>query len=135
MNIKSSYPNITEQDIATFERTFEVALPMAYRGFLLEHNGGVPANMFFVKDGAEVVVNEFLPLRNGNLSVEGYLEDFHFNLQHLIPIAEDAFGNLILIDCNSEKGVIHFWNHETTTVTYVTNSFEYFIENLQEQVD
>jgi len=41
----------------------------------------------------------------------------------MIPIAEDAFGNLILIDCNFKKGVIHFWNHETTSVTYETDSF------------
>ncbi len=135
MNIKNPYLSINENDIAAFEQTFEVKLPMPYRSFLLAHNGGVPDNIFFIKDGADVVLNSFLPMKNAYLSIESYLSDYRFNQRNLIPIAEEAFGNLILIDCNTDKGAIHCWNHETTTVTYVTDSFEYFIENLLEETD
>ena len=133
--IKKSYSDITVVDIITFEQTFSVKLPMAYRNFLLEHNGGVPDKIYFLKNGADVVLNEFLPLKYSNLSVENYLNDFHFNHQNFIPIAEDAFGNLILLKCNTEKGIIYFWNHESTSVKHVTDSFEYFVENLQKNID
>jgi len=134
-NIKSSYPNITERDLVTFEQTFAVTLPIMYKNFLLEHNGGVPDNIFFINDAVDIVLNEFLPLKNSNLSIESYLTDFHFNLQHFVPVAEDAFGNLLLIDCKSDNGAIYFWNHEIASITYVTNSFEYFITNMQQEGD
>ncbi len=135
INIKKSYPNIIEGDIINFEQAFKVKLPIGYKKFILEHNGGVPEKIFFLKNDADVVLNKFLPMKYSNYSVENYLDDFHFNHQNFIPIAEDAFGNLILLKCDTEEGVICFWNHESSIVRQVSNSFEYFIENLQENID
>lgn len=133
--MRNIYPAVTEDQIENFESVFSVRLPHDYRKFLLENNGGVPDCIYYIKDGADVVLNEFLPMKFGMFSIEGYLNDFEFHKQQLVPIAEDMFGNILLIDCTSVSGKIFTWNHETTSISYVAEGFNYFLNNLQSEFE
>jgi hypothetical protein len=111
--LSGGHPPIAESALARFESTLEIALPAAYRRFLLTSNGGRPRiDAFRAEDGGEETLDVFFGL------APGAKDDLVAMLQRygervpagLLPIARDPFGNLILLDV--EDGVVLFWDHE-----------------------
>jgi hypothetical protein len=102
----------TDSDINEFEEYFQIAIPQAYRSFLKQWNGCIvsPENeVFLAKEelpgGSEIVVGMFLTFdkRDSKLtSVYNTWEDFGDLIPiGSMPIALDAFGNLILMELES----------------------------------
>lgn len=141
---------INESNIIEFEGKINLKLPLEYRLFLLNHNGGEcePSVFIFTENGIESdsSVRSFFAI--GGIDDDYDLEeniDIYINeekrlLDGLIPIAEDDFGNLICICCEgSNTGRIYFWDHEnededdlSANLFLVSNSFNEFIDNLTE---
>lgn len=139
---------ITENTLAAFEQRAGFPLPRAYREWLLQHNGGKPTPSKFrykhetgpYTDGQ---VSAFLAIHASAVSGLG-VAVAHYKLwdarlpAELVPIAEDAFGNLIVMsNAGPNEGKVYFWDHEEETdpPTYdnchlLADSFEEFLNNL-----
>ncbi len=142
---------IVESDVSNFEEFVGEALPVDYRDFLLDLNGGVPELPYFLLHGgrggyADSVVRHFFGIS------EKIDIDLSYNFKiyvaakriplNMLPIAADPGGNIILLGIGGgEKGKVFFWNHEMEglgtesselcNLVFVANSFTDFINNLQ----
>lgn len=130
---------IKEIDIDDFENHYSVKLPDEYKQFLLVTNGGIPNMVYFVKDDSDLVVNFFLSLGSEKYSLEEYFEDYKIRENilpiDLLPIGEDAFGNIICISNNSERyGSIHLWYHEDARIKYLSDTLNELLNNLQNDI-
>ena len=104
---------------ALLERVEDVLgtrLPEPYRAFLLRWNGGHPrVTAFRGAETGDESLGAFLgiaPGQDGDLTA--FLSRYETRLPDgFVPIAYDAFGNLILIAVSGpETGAIIFWDHE-----------------------
>jgi hypothetical protein len=158
--IKKSRQSISEEDLNKAAKKISKKLPTEYRSFLLQHNGGRPADelsgfeiewndesadecwsydfgiidffnfITFDEDNSESV-NFFRCYRNYKRRIPG----------NTIPIGYDPGGNLILIGLGEEnQGKIYFWlleaerqssdEPEYLNVGFVANSFNEFMDSL-----
>lgn len=54
---------------------------------------------------------------------------------HLVPLANDGWGNLYCLDSNSPEGAVVFWNHEDQALEPVAPSFlQWLDEQFQESL-
>lgn len=137
-------------DISKFEGNFNVKLPEDYKSFLIENNGGYPAELLFTPDFVEIDptvkaenrqgtdVEKFLSLSEVSFEYEDILNEDYIPNEY-VPIACTSFGNLLLIYVSSEKqyGGVYFANHDLYdsnndcfTISKVANSFSAFINSL-----
>lgn len=134
-------------DIHSVELLVGRPLPEDYTRFLYESNGGRPEpfefsfrqygkeqgsvlDWFFTLDQAEPIY--FLPSK---------IDTFKDRIPvHLLPIATDPFGNLILLDVGAKSvGSIYFWDHENensngdawwNNISFIAPSFTDFVNGL-----
>lgn len=144
-------PAIDELTVARFERLIGARLPDDYRAFLLAHNGGEPTKRRCFR-----FADRTGPYTNGAVRAfaglgkpqyydlerlhEVYCEDERRVPTDVIPIAPDAFGNLVCLAVGgAHRGRVYFWDHERETepAAYVNmdrlaDSFTEFCERLYE---
>jgi hypothetical protein len=104
--------------IAEFEARRRMLLPLEYKQFLLNSNGGWPVpNVFEVPGwhgkGSSVLM--FYGIHDDpNYQLDGKCETFEERVPaDLIPIANDDYGNNICIGWKGKRdGKIYFWDHE-----------------------
>jgi hypothetical protein len=111
------FGNTSEEIIAAFEERNQVRLPVDYRQFLLENNGGlVEAGCCHVQ-GAEqdVLVQALLGLGQArDFDLQGWLMEYRDEMPRgSVIIAVGATGLFILVADAAPAGV-HFWDHEHT---------------------
>lgn len=98
--------------VTAFEEFIHASLPADYRAFLLEFNGGVPANetcQFESKTelpgGSAIDVGQFFTLNQDHAVVRNLHAEIEANVGWLgmnsICIGSDLFGNLICLDCET----------------------------------
>lgn len=112
------YGATTPEAIAQFEARRGVLLPLEYRQFLLNSNGGWPTpDVFEVPGwhgrGSELGV--FYGIHEDpNYQLDRKCETFEERVPpDLIPIANDAYGNNICLGWKGKRaGKIYFWDHE-----------------------
>jgi cell wall assembly regulator SMI1 len=115
---------LSSEDIDTLEGELGIPLPMEYRQFLLQHNGGHPSlsafnylNTYFdTNELAGSVIKEFFKvsdrsdirdIRRRQLIAEGRIPT------SLLPIASDVFGNTICIGTEGVwLGKVYLYHHE-----------------------
>jgi cell wall assembly regulator SMI1 len=158
--ITESSKSISEEDLNKAEKKISKKLPTEYRSFLLQHNGGRPADE---SSGFEIEWNDksadecwsydfsiihffnFITFDEDNLENTNLFEcndDHDGRIPHnTIPIGYDPGGNLILIGVGEEnQGKIYFWlleaerqssdEPEYLNVGFVANSFNEFMDSL-----
>jgi len=145
IKLKSKFPLINNDDVCSFCNKKKIELPREYIEFLLQINGGIPANPVFTwidEKGQESsgVIQYFIPLRHYKYDLCYYYTVYHNRLpDDLFPFAADPFGNLICVGCNSRKlGEIFYWDHEYELDKIVykvkyNKSLSDFIDHLQPQ--
>lgn len=122
--IYESAAPLDEENLASFERAYELALPRLYREFLLHHNGGFVSPNHFDMHGpmsdppaaqtqASGKIDWFLTVGASDLGALGdYVQQYRISAQRipppLIPIGHDGSGSLICI--GHEAGDIYFWD-------------------------
>jgi hypothetical protein len=123
----NSFGNLSEEELNDFEDTNQKTLPVAYRNFLLENNGGIPLNQN--NQVPKTIVEYIFGMHNG---------DYYASLYKNIDIYKNR---LPLMSLNAENyGQIFFWDHEgeskkqdghyTDNVSFVAYSFAEFIGDL-----
>jgi hypothetical protein len=83
---------------------------------------------FFTTSENDYVINQFFPIETSDQSFQSYFNQFKKDNNilpiNLIPIVDDAFGNLICMQVENNK--IYLWNHEDEGITYLSPSLEFF---------
>lgn len=136
--IVASKPPATEPAIARLEKQLKSKLPVAYREFLLRHNGGQPEPATFVpadRDKPTEVINSFLAV-DGDPDVDDlatFLKLYKGRVpKGCLPVAYDAFGNLICIGlAGKDRGHIYFLNHERGDKRLIAENWDAFLESFQ----
>lgn len=111
-----------EKKIAGFESKYGITLPEQYRGFMLKYNGGDTPETEFKCKRTSSDVRVFFGIGCGDYySFENLFENMPARPEPLpeyirkgfLPIAEDSYGNYILIGISEENnGQIFFADHE-----------------------
>ncbi len=126
MGIKDSnkFGRIDVEKLKLFELDNKLSLPPDYRAYLIKHNGGKPCPNHFkipFSEGDISRIHHCYGLHSGptylrlDYSYQTYL---HRIPMHLLPIADDPFGNLILIGtAGNVLGKVYFWEHELENET------------------
>ncbi|MDF7670680.1 SMI1/KNR4 family protein [Orbaceae bacterium ESL0721] len=128
--------NVAEK-IALFEETLGIKIPDTYRDFLKKYNGGQTIDAYFDINGESSDIRCFY----GFEEQDEYC-DFPQVMQYnsftsaiengYLPIAEDSFGNYIVIGIGKlNYGKISFWDHEIDTYNYLCPNFKDFISQIK----
>ncbi len=156
MTIQSNtiiHPIPTDELLKEKERKWRLILPMDYRNFIINYNGGIPNEKMFECNGHGYAVTRFLcVLKNIRETQDGWYDISVVESQigerltdnedligvEVLPIAELFGGDYVCLDyrINKENPSVCVWNHEESDdfdpVTYkVTDSFAQFIEMLK----
>ena len=138
MNIEPIFGLVTDDQIREIEERLSFTIPEKYFQFLSKYNGGIPEFSSFIitgeNDQSQVLVfygikkGATYDLLNASRSWKKYLPTA------FLPIASDAGGNQIVLDCNPENaGAIYFMDHEAhpgKNLTKIADSFTAFVESL-----
>ena len=147
-------PAITNEDIALFERRWELRIPPSLREFFLGYNGKRPSqsNEFYpvpetfhafyeeynvaqeVVCGIYIAVFYPLVIAPPASSVErvmtGYADSDQL-VKDRIPFAGDGCGNEFQVECGiGRKDTVFFWDHELQREFQVAESVDEFLERL-----
>ena len=145
-------PKPNEQMIQKEEEMWRVKLPLDYRQFLMEYNGGVPDKREFYFGNRRYMIVSFLCTledsehhKNGFYDIDVVLSQIEDRLTdnedlvgcELLPIAELFAGDYLCLDFNecNDKPTVCVWSHEESgelePVTYkVADTFTGFIQML-----
>ena len=127
MNI-SKQGGVSWEDVADFERSYRVTFPSDYEEFLVKYNGGDTPDTSFRAKRIDTEVELFFGIGNVENSVHN--EDLPDWLERgVFPIAEDSFGNYIVMDIKNNPGEIFFSDHEEEfRFSLIASSFSEFIK-------
>lgn len=144
VNIEDSYAPFSPRHLEEVESRLAIELPQGYRAFLLTHNGGRPIPDAFQMGGRWEMVDRFLGIHEGEHdNLLDYVKAYEGRLPpELLPIAHDAFGNLICLAVRGlEHGGVYFWDHECEAgrgeppnydnVTWIAESFDAFLASMR----
>ncbi len=142
---------INEQIVKDFESKLNTSLPLAYRNFLLQFNGGEPEPNLFKKNVelGYLVVNELYGInaREKSNNLEHMLEIYDGRISNnFIAIGGDPGGNQFCIGIlGSFAKKIFFWDHEEEVdeddfvdnvlpenMYFLADDFDIFINQLTE---
>lgn len=133
---------VTADDICQIETQLGVSFPGEFKTHYLRYNGGSPERCLLQIDDSEFVVQEFFPLRYGD--VGDRLEDICDDLQnvrqilpkHLVPFADDPGGDFfcISIDTREVGAIFHFccdyYDDPSRAARYLTATLSEFVNRL-----
>lgn len=134
--------HITESDLTAIEQKYKFQFPHEIKEHYLRYNGGTPKKSLFIdEDGYTFVVNNFLPIKYGNSTLEETLDFLRLDQilpEWLIPFADDPGGDLYCFSIDEEElGAIYYWSHEYDIeddpeehICYLCDSLTEFIEKL-----
>jgi hypothetical protein len=136
------FGKLSETELIDFEQVNNIKLPVEYKQFLLNFNGGVPEPNRNLKP--DTFVTYILGMHNGpfHTSLYKHIDMLKERLPlSTFPIGTDPFGNLFIMTLHPESyGQIYFWDHEeepkiqdghfTQNCYFVANSFSEFVNNL-----
>ena len=149
VEITGSETSLTDETLKKFEEKNSIKLPLEYRNFLLQVNGGYPdPDCFKFHDGSEgsSIDKIFGVCSNKKLSLQAYIDEYHDRMpKHIIPIGRDPGGNYICIStAKQDFGKVYFWDHELEAdldkgespsyenLTLISENFSDFIDSLYE---
>ena len=117
MNI-SKQGGCTWEDVAEFERSYNVEFPPDYREFLVKYNGGATPNSY-CQISRKIVACVMTLYGIGDVRSSVQTEKFGEGTEfpeilerELFPIGEDLFGNLFLLRIRNAPGEVYFYAPE-----------------------
>lgn len=147
INMEKTFSPTNIEAITIFEKQIGYTLPDAYKKFLLQYNGGRPDttnNVFYISQQSGSDILDFL--YGINITDFDCYDLFYYRStmigrmpMSLICIGGDPFGNQICISLAIDTyGRIYFWDHElegSENIFFLSNSFEEFVNSLEEEKD
>jgi|GEM_PF-483299 len=118
------FERVSEEQIALFEKEFNIALPAAYREFLKFSNGMGPGEACVNICG--IGANQFC-LDLYDLNSQEYRKYFESFPENFLIIGEQNTGDLICADLKTQE--IHFWELDTGEPELIGNDFFDYLEN------
>lgn len=128
--------NIVEE-ISGTEKKYGFEFPVQYKQFLIKYNGGYTPKTKFKINGVASDVNAFLGVGNAEINYSQITTEAMTDLveKEVIPIAEDSFGNYILIGVSGDLiNKIFFWDHEKSEKKLLTQDFLSFINKCRRDI-
>ena len=134
-------PQLSESDIDRYCDTHGLTIPPSLRQQLLDQNGGGLRGYYRVPIPGEVERYEDLSYLLG-INMGDNAVEIAWNVSTLdgripfgmLPFAEDAGGNLYLVEVESSDEWVWFWDHEregdASALTYVASSVAEFMSSL-----
>jgi cell wall assembly regulator SMI1 len=126
---------LTSEEIKEIEDYVGLTFPGEYTSHLLKYNGGkcTPNVFTFLENGkkSSSCISWFLAIYDGEYnklkdSIETFKIDEKRMPSHILPIANDPFGNQICISCGTlDYGYIYFWDHENEVDYSVSGDDDY----------
>lgn len=108
-------PALFESDLAAFEKRHKVSLPLDYREFMLEYNGGSPNPKIY---GLFVTVQKFYSISEEGVNLDQMCQCIDWRTaypQGILVIGRDIGGSKILLATRGAKtGTIYFLDREET---------------------
>ena len=144
IEIEGSARRIARRGIEKEELKHGFQVPDEYKEFLLQQNGGHPKRCCFrFGKGTymDSMISNFLAIGGpGYMNLAHFVEVYSDRLpSHVIPIADDPGGNLIVMSCEGKtRGAVYFWDHEKTgkqSIRRLAGSFEEFLSMLSEETE
>lgn len=126
MELEESEKRLNQQEIVDFEESYNLSLPEDYKGFLLDNNGGYPAQELYFKNHP---IDGFLSMKYGDNNIEkniGLLEGVLDS--NNIPVAE-SLGGIIYLDIESNRVYLKYSDDQTELLA---DSFKTFISVLKD---
>lgn len=127
---------ISSKEIEMIEKYVGLNFPDEYKEHLLKFNGGrCTPNIFrFIENGKESCsrISCFMAIYEGTYdSLKWCIDIFKISAkrmpEHILPIADDPFGNQICISCGRlDYGYIYFWDHENEVDYSESGDDDYF---------
>ena len=129
-----------EEKILEFESRYNIRLSEQYRSFLLKYNGGItPETEFKYKKTSSDIrafygIGQNINYYSFDNVFENVLKDIlpltTFIELHILPIAEDSWGNYITIGIGDEnRGKVYFCDHEKgMKIKLLTETFSEFLQ-------
>jgi hypothetical protein len=146
MNISSLHPPLQESDLIKIEEALGYPLPLQYRDFIKQYNGGRPTPHRFstVDEKIESGVKYFFSNSNEAANLLSEINEFTLDgiiPRNLFPIAiTPAENRLLLSGAGEDVGCVYYWSWdeepEVETCSYkymrkVANSFNDFLSKLR----
>ncbi len=129
-----AYPLDDDTAIKKIEKLLDRKLPVDFSKAVIEFNEASPSKRNFrTNTGVERVFCNLISFNEEeDTNVFSTLEILRSNgLQsELFPFGEDPFGNYLCLFYDEKDIAIVFWNHETSKIEKVSNSFSEFLEVL-----
>jgi len=140
MKLQDPKPQITDADIKNSEQQLNIKFPEELKEYYKINNGGHSEVNLFELNGNGYKINEFLPLKYGDDTIEStYKEAFVDNSlmpKDLVPFAADAGGDYFCFSIKeNEYGNIYFYESEyydnpARSHVFLANSLSEFLEKL-----
>jgi hypothetical protein len=147
MEILNYLPPVSEDALKLFQTIVETSLPKDYLAHLRKYNGGypVPAAFNFSDGSPGSTVEEFFRI-NSHETHNDFVRNLKLYSERLpdefLPIAYDAFGNIVCLGLRQHRGEVYFWDHEfeaddgeqptMRNMVKIADSFEAFLNGLTE---
>ncbi|MDN8588364.1 hypothetical protein B2I21_27195 [Chryseobacterium mucoviscidosis] len=132
------------KNIEEFEAKYHVVLPVQYRDFLLEYNGGnVKPNVFKISDDeGETALNTLygLDINESYDELSSVFDSLYGEIPNeFISIGDDSGGNQICLGTSEEyTGKIYIFLHDIeptekmSNMFLISDSFDSFLDSLYE---
>ena len=144
ITVKPNHAPLDDATLSRFETANALQLPLDYRSFLLNSNGGDPEpNIVTAGDSNSFDVRTFFGLDDTGDSITAALKTYRERVPaNCLPIADDNCGNLFVLATEGDTlGAVYFWDHEfeaddgeparTDNLTLIAESFSDLLARLQ----
>jgi hypothetical protein len=115
--------------VQKLEQVLGCPISSDFRRFISENDGARPQdNSFPIGKNNSSGVRRFIPVSK-ILKERQYIDNIP---DRAYPIAEDSFGNYVLLD-EGTGGKVYFWDHEfeDDNITHLADSFDQFLSMLE----
>lgn len=138
-------PQLTQEQVSMLEHNIGIPLPMDYRDFLLQFNGGRPIPSSFPIRGFDLAssgdIQRFFGITEDRAvpDIRWFIKTLGGRIPHgLLPVAGDGSGNIVCLSLSGPHiGAVYFWHHdaEQSPPTYsnvypIADSFTDFLESI-----
>ena len=121
--------------IATLAEKLGIAVPQTYIDLAVKNNGGRPNRKIFPSAQGILSFRRLLRIdSNGEENINQIAEDILAYNVKLFPFGDDSFGNYFCFAATQEnqQAAVVFFDHETGKQTILADTFQDFLDKLQE---